>query len=42
MAVRVRGKRYKEAAKLAPAAPVAFEAAFPVRKQMLLVRQQMN
>jgi large subunit ribosomal protein L1 len=42
MAVRVRGKRYKEAAKLAPTSPVAFEAAFPVLKQMLEARQKMN
>jgi len=34
MAVRIRGKRYKEAAKHMPAAPVAIEAAFPVLKQM--------
>ena len=34
MAVKVRGKRYKEAAKLVPAAPVALEAALPVLKQM--------
>ena len=34
MAVKVRGKRYKEAAKLVPGAPVALEAALPVLKQM--------
>jgi large subunit ribosomal protein L1 len=34
MAVKVRGKRYKEAAKLIPTAPVSIEAAFPVIKQM--------
>jgi large subunit ribosomal protein L1 len=34
MAGRVRGKRYREAAKHVPTAPVAFEAAFPVLKQM--------
>jgi large subunit ribosomal protein L1 len=34
MAVKVRGKRYQAAAKLAPAAPVAIDAAFPLLKQM--------
>ena len=34
MAERVRGKRYREAAKLIPAAPIAIEAALPVLKQM--------
>ena len=34
MAVRVRGKRYKEAAKLIPAAPIKIEAAFPVLQAM--------
>lgn len=34
MAVKVRGKRYKEAAKFIPANPVTIEAAFPVLKQM--------
>ena len=34
MAVRIRGKRYKEAAKHIPANPVTIEAAFPVLKQM--------
>jgi large subunit ribosomal protein L1 len=34
MAVKVRGKRYKEAAKFVPANPVTLEAAFPVLKQM--------
>src|SRR4051794_7598202 len=34
MAVRVRGKRYKEAAKHIPAQPIAIEAAFPVLKEM--------
>ena len=34
MAVRIRGKRYKEAAKLVPATPVTIEASFPVLKQM--------
>ena len=34
MAVKVRGKRYKEAAKHVPANPVTLEAAFPVLKQM--------
>ena len=42
MGVRVRGKRYREAAKHVPPAPVAFEAAFPVLKEMLDVRQKMN
>ena len=31
---KVRGKRYREAAKLIPAAPVAIEAALPLLKQM--------
>ena len=31
---RIRGKRYKEAAKHVPANPVTIEAAFPVLKQM--------
>jgi large subunit ribosomal protein L1 len=34
MAVKIRGKRYKEAAKHVPANPVTLEAAFPVLKQM--------
>ncbi|HVX84523.1 MAG TPA: 50S ribosomal protein L1 [Phycisphaerae bacterium] len=34
MAVQFRGKRYKEAAKLVPPAPITFEQAFPVLKQM--------
>jgi large subunit ribosomal protein L1 len=34
MAVKVRGKRYKEAVKHVPANPVTLEAAFPVLKQM--------
>ncbi len=34
MALKVRGKRYKEAVKLVPAQPVTLEAAFPVLKQM--------
>src|ERR1700743_232032 len=34
MAVKIRGKRYKEAAKLVPQNPVALEQAFPVLKQM--------
>lgn len=34
MAVKIRGKRYKEAAKFVPPNPVALEAAFPVLKQM--------
>src|SRR4051794_39524366 len=34
MAVKIRGKRYKEAAKHIPASPVTIEAAFPVLKQM--------
>ncbi len=34
MAGKVRGKRYREAAKLIPATPVAIEAAFPVLKKM--------
>lgn len=34
MAERIRGKRYKEAAKLIPAQPLALEQAFPVLKQM--------
>lgn len=34
MAVRVRGKRYKEAAKHVPANPVFIEAALPILKQM--------
>jgi large subunit ribosomal protein L1 len=34
MAIRIRGKRYKEAAKLVPATPVTIEASFPVLKQM--------
>jgi large subunit ribosomal protein L1 len=34
MAVKVRGKRYQEAVKLKPAAPVTIEQAFPVLKQM--------
>lgn len=33
MAVKVRGKRYKESAKLVPAAPVTLEQAVPVLKQ---------
>src|SRR3954470_4360396 len=38
MAVRIRGKRYKEAAKHVPAAPITIEAAFPVLKQMKSVK----
>src|SRR5579862_2189847 len=38
MAIRVRGKRYQEAAKHIPASPVAIEAAFPVLKQMKKVK----
>jgi large subunit ribosomal protein L1 len=34
MAVKIRGKRYQEAAKHVPANPVTLEAAFPVLKQM--------
>src|SRR6201995_5464386 len=34
MAVKVRGKRYQEAAKHVPANPVALDQAFPVLKQM--------
>jgi large subunit ribosomal protein L1 len=34
MAVKVRGKRYKEAVKHVPAGAVTLEAAFPVLKQM--------
>src|ERR1035437_3729630 len=34
MAVRIRGKRYKESAKFVPATAVTLEAAFPVLKQM--------
>ncbi len=34
MAVKVRGKRYQEAAKHVPATPVTVEAAFPILKQM--------
>jgi large subunit ribosomal protein L1 len=34
MAVKIRGKRYKEAAKLVPAAAVNLDQAFPVLKQM--------
>ncbi|HEY4328191.1 MAG TPA: 50S ribosomal protein L1 [Phycisphaerae bacterium] len=34
MAEKIRGKRYKEAFKHVPAAPVTIEAAFPVIKQM--------
>ena len=34
MAIRIRGKRYKEAAKLIPQTPVLIEQAFPVLKQM--------
>jgi len=34
MAVKIRGKRYKEAAKHLPASPVSIEAALPVLKQM--------
>jgi large subunit ribosomal protein L1 len=34
MAIKVRGKRYKDAAKLVPQTPVTIEAAFPVLKQM--------
>ena len=34
MAVQFRGKRYQEAVKLVPPAPITFEQAFPVLKQM--------
>jgi large subunit ribosomal protein L1 len=34
MAVKIRGKRYQEAAKLIPANPVALDQAFPVLKNM--------
>jgi large subunit ribosomal protein L1 len=34
MAVKIRGKRYQEAAKHIPANPVTVEAAFPILKQM--------
>jgi len=34
MAVKIRGKRYKEAAKLVPPTAVALDQAFPVLKQM--------
>jgi large subunit ribosomal protein L1 len=34
MAVKIRGKRYQEAAKHVPANPVTVEAAFPILKQM--------
>jgi large subunit ribosomal protein L1 len=34
MAIKVRGKRYQEAAKHVPAQPVTIEAAFPALKQM--------
>ncbi|MCL2647765.1 MAG: 50S ribosomal protein L1 [Phycisphaerales bacterium] len=34
MSLQFRGKRYKEAAKLVPASPVALEAAFPLLKKM--------
>jgi large subunit ribosomal protein L1 len=34
MAVKIRGKRYQEAAKLIPANPVSLEQAFPILKQM--------